>query len=65
MPLSFPTDMPLESGTGGYTHGTQIYLNADDVFQYAVNCFDEKMIHNMDKVLWHELFHCVEDHNEL
>ena len=56
-------DMTLESGAEGYTHGTQIYLNADDVSRYAVNCFDEKMIHNMDKVLWHELFHCLTRNN--
>ena len=51
------TTMKEESGAGGYTHGTQIYLNGDRLGAAASG--DEARKSEMKEILWHELFHCL------
>ena len=53
------TDMEIESGAGGYTHGTQIYLNKDMVTVYALMNIIPGSGQYMYEVLYHELFHCL------
>lgn len=52
-------DMEIESGASGYTHGTQIYLNGELVTIYARMDFIPGFSEYMDKLLYHELFHCL------
>ena len=52
-------DMELESGASGYTHGTQIYLSDDLVTIYALMNIITGFSEYMDKLLYHELFHCL------
>ena len=52
-------DMEMESGASGYTHGTQIYLDGDLVTIYALMNFIPGFSEYMDKLLYHELFHCL------
>ncbi len=52
-------DMELESGASGYTHGTQIYLSDDLVTIYALMNIIPGFSEYMDKLLYHELFHCL------
>ena len=52
-------DMELESGASGYTHGTQIYLNGDMVTIYALMDIIPGFSEYMNKLLYHELFHCL------
>ena len=51
--------MELESGASGYTHGTQIYLSDDLVTIYALMNIIPGFSEYMDKLLYHELFHCL------
>ena len=53
------TDMALESGATGYTHGTEIYLNGTVVSLNAYMGFLPGFGQFLDEVLWHELFHCL------
>ena len=53
------TDMDLESGASGYTHGTQIYLNTVSIKVYAYLSFIPGFRQAADELLWHELFHCL------
>ncbi len=53
------TDMALESGASGYTHGTQIYLNTVNIKVYAYLGFIPGFSRLADELLWHELFHCL------
>lgn len=57
------TDMALESGVSGYTHGTQIYLNAVGVKAYTYLSFIPGFSQSADELLWHELFHCLTRNN--
>lgn len=51
-------DMTLESNVSGYTHGTEIYLNAGTVKIFAF--MDLIPGQNfLDELLWHEMFHCL------
>ena len=52
-------DMQIESGASGYTHGTQIYLSDELVTIYALMNFIPGFSEYMDKLLYHELFHCL------
>ena len=52
-------DMEMESGASGYTHGTQIYLSGDMVTIYALMSIIPGFSEYMDKLLYHELFHCL------
>ena len=56
-------DMQMESGASGYTHGTQIYLNGDLVSIYAFMNVIPGAGEYMDKLLYHELFHCLTRNN--
>lgn len=49
------TDMNVEGGNSGYTHGTQIYLNSVNILVSAVPGGGEYFEH----LMWHELFHCL------
>ena len=57
------TTMLEEPGASGYTHGTQIYLQAEVISVYSIGHiipgFDEYFYH----LLWHELFHCLTRNN--
>ncbi len=52
-------DMGLEGGASGYTHGTEIYLNAVTVRIYSLLGIVPGFTRSMDELLWHELFHCL------
>ena len=52
-------DMEMESGASGYTHGTQIYLSDDMVTIYALMNIIPGFSEFMDKLLYHEFFHCL------
>ncbi len=53
------TDMALEGGAAGYTHGTQIYLSSSQLsFISLMNCLP-LIRDGMEQLLWHELFHCL------
>ncbi len=53
------TDMSVEMGNSGYTHGTQIYLNAGFVTIYSVMGIIPGFSDFFDELLWHEYFHCL------
>ena len=57
------TTMQEEPGASGYTHGTQIYLQAEVVsinsVGHLIPGFDEYFRH----LIWHELFHCLTRNN--
>lgn len=48
------TDMTVEMRAGGYTHGTEVYLNSTNILVSLIPGAGEYF----DKLLWHELFHC-------
>lgn len=55
------TSMKEENGAGGYTHGTQIYINAK-ILDDAINGDEktkEKESDFLTEFFWHELFHCL------
>ena len=52
-------DLEMESGASGYTHGTQIYLNGELVTIYTLMDIIPGSSEYMDKLLYHELFHCL------
>lgn len=49
------TDMTVEMGASGYTHGTEVYLNSTNIMVSLIPGASEYF----DKLLWHELFHCL------
>ena len=55
------TTMEEESGAGGYTHGTRIFLNADLLNEAVSAEEDEKAewFEYLKEIMWHELFHCL------
>ena len=54
------TTMNEESGgASGYTHGTQIYLNAALLAVDSITGQLPGGSSYVDEVLWHELFHCI------
>ena len=53
------SDMEVESGASGYTHGTQIYLNSAVVTAYSLLSFIPQTNQLADELLWHEMFHCL------
>ncbi len=57
------TDMDLESGASGYTHGAQIYLNTVSIKVSAYMSFIPGFSKPFDELLWHELFHCLTRNN--
>ena len=55
------TTMEEESGAGGYTHGTHIFLS-EYVLKETLEAGEEEKAEWEDlinNVLWHELFHCI------
>ena len=50
------SDMSVEMGNSGYTHGTQIYLNSLNIFLGIIPGGSGEFFNEM---LWHELFHCL------
>ncbi len=54
------TDMSVEGGHSGYTHGNEIYLNSVNVaFSFLSAGSNDYFGH----LLWHELFHCLSRNN--
>lgn len=53
------TDMSTESGASGYTHDTQIYLNATALSAYTLLSIIPEFSKSVEGLLWHELFHCL------
>ena len=49
------TDMSVEGGHSGYTHGHEIYLNSANILFGFLPGAGEYF----DHLLWHELFHCL------
>ena len=61
------TTMDEESGAGGYTNGTVIYLGRGELEDFMRNTSDEKvkqmLLLQMTKLLIHEMFHCLTRNN--
>ena len=53
------TDMSVEMGNSGYTHGTQIYLNSGFVTINSILGIFPGFSEFFDELLWHEYFHCL------
>ena len=53
------TDMSVEMGNSGYTHGTQIYLNSGFVTINSILGIFPGFSKFFDELLWHEYFHCL------
>ena len=53
------TDMAVEMGASGYTHGSEIYLNSANIMFSMIPGAGEYF----DHLLWHELFHCLTRNN--
>jgi len=53
------SDMSVEMGNSGYTHGTQIYLNSGFVTIYSLLRIIPGFSVFFDELLWHEYFHCL------
>ena len=53
------TDMTVEMGASGYTHGTEVYLNSTNIRFSLIPGAGEYF----NKLLWHELFHCLTRYN--
>ena len=53
------TDMSVEGGNSGYTHGNEIYLNSGNIMFSFLPGAGEYFSH----LLWHELFHCLSRNN--
>lgn len=53
------TDMSVEMGNSGYTHGKQIYLNSGFVTIYSLLSIIPGFSNYFDELLWHEYFHCL------
>lgn len=47
--------MSVEMGANGYTHGTEVYLNSTNILVSLIPGAGGYF----DKLLWHELFHCL------
>lgn len=54
------TDMSVEGGNSGYTHGNEVYLNSVNVaFSFLSGGSNDYFGH----LLWHEMFHCLTRNN--
>ena len=53
------SDMNVEGGNSGYTHGNEIYLNSANIMFSWIPGAGEYFEH----LLWHELFHCLTRNN--
>ncbi|MBO4919474.1 MAG: hypothetical protein J5365_04895 [Erysipelotrichaceae bacterium] len=53
------SDMSVEMGNSGYTHGTQIYLSSGFVTIYSFMSIIPGFSKFFDELLWHEYFHCL------
>ena len=53
------TDMTVEGGFSGYTHGNEIYLNSANILLSFLPGAGEYF----DHLMWHELFHCLTRNN--
>lgn len=53
------SEMSVEMGNSGYTHGTQIYLNSTIVTTYSLLDIIPGFSEYFEKLLWHEYFHCL------
>lgn len=53
------TNLETESGADGYTRSTDIYLGTALVNTCTVMGFKEEYSSLAERVLWHELFHCL------
>lgn len=53
------TDMKVEGGNSGYTHGNEIYLNSTNIIASFIPGAGEFFEH----LMWHELFHCLTRNN--
>ena len=57
------SDMSVEMGNSGYTHGTQIYLNSGFVTTFSLLSIIPGFSEYFDELLWHEYFHCLSRNN--
>ena len=57
------TTMDEELGASGYTHGTQIYLNATVISAYSLMSVFPETAQLADELICHELFHCLTRNN--
>ena len=57
------TTMDEELGASGYTHGTQIYLNATVISAYSVMSILPETGQLADELIVHEIFHCLTRNN--
>ena len=57
------TTMNEELGASGYTHGTQIYLNATVISTYSLMSVFPETAQLADELICHELFHCLTRNN--
>lgn len=57
------TTMEEELGASGYTHGTQIYLNATVISAYSLMEILPETAQLADELLCHEIFHCLTRNN--
>ena len=57
------TTMEEELGASGYTHGTQIYLNATVISAYSLMSVFPETAQLADELICHEIFHCLTRNN--
>ena len=57
------TTMEEELGASGYTHGTQIYLNATVISAYSLMSIFPETAQLADELICHEIFHCLTRNN--
>ena len=57
------TTMDEELGASGYTHGTQIYLNAKIISAYSLMSVFPETAQLADELICHEIFHCLTRNN--
>ena len=57
------TTMDEELGASGYTHGTQIYLNATVLSAYSLMSILPETGQLADELIVHEIFHCLTRNN--
>ena len=53
------SDMSVEMGNSGYTHGVEIYLNSGFVTINSILSIIPSFSEFFDELLWHEYFHCL------
>lgn len=53
------SEMSVDMGNTGYTHGSEIYLNGTSVTIYSLLRVIPGFSTFFDELLWHEYFHCL------